>query len=237
MKGEIDMTFFKSFFMRNWYYYVIGILCISMGLVTYFYYDEVQADELSESEVDQTIAQNYEEEPEICIIDIKGAIKNPDVYEVDCNTTINDAIKMAGGLKKDASTNNINLAKKVSNEMVIYVSTKKELKGSTNSITSSSVNTSSCKLKETFIDNTNQSNEQLDEIPINESNSTTSSIVNINTATKDELMNISGIGESKAISIISYREEVGCFSTIEDIMNVSGIGESLFEKIKNNITV
>lgn len=49
-------------------------------------------------------------------------------------------------------------------------------------------------------------------------------------------MTISGIGESKANAIISYREENGNFEKIDDIMNVSGIGQSLYDKIKENIT-
>ena len=61
--------------------------------------------------------------------------------------------------------------------------------------------------------------------------------MNINTASKEELMNISGIGESKAEGIIKYREEHGPFSKIEDIQNVSGIGTAMYEKIKNYITV
>ena len=61
--------------------------------------------------------------------------------------------------------------------------------------------------------------------------------VNINTADINTLTTISGIGESKAKSIIEYRNTSGNFNKIEDIMNVTGIGESLFEKIKNSITV
>ncbi len=60
--------------------------------------------------------------------------------------------------------------------------------------------------------------------------------VALNSATKEELMTISGIGESKAISIIEYREK-SPFTKIEDILNVSGIGEALFEKIKAFITI
>lgn len=62
-------------------------------------------------------------------------------------------------------------------------------------------------------------------------------LVNINTAIKEELMTLSGIGEARAEAILSYREEKGFFSTIEDIKNVSGIGEGIFERIKNMITV
>ena len=62
-------------------------------------------------------------------------------------------------------------------------------------------------------------------------------LVNINSASKDELMTVSGIGESKANNIIEYRTTNGNFKSIEEIKNVSGIGDALFEKIKNSITV
>lgn len=62
-------------------------------------------------------------------------------------------------------------------------------------------------------------------------------LVNLNTATKDELMTLKGIGESKAEDIIRYREESGGFSAIEDIMKVPGIKNAGFQKIKDSITV
>ena len=61
--------------------------------------------------------------------------------------------------------------------------------------------------------------------------------VNINTATKEELMSLPGVGESRAESIVKYREEVGAFRSIEDIMSVSGIKEGLFTKIKDLIKI
>ena len=64
-----------------------------------------------------------------------------------------------------------------------------------------------------------------------------SDLININTASLEQLMTLSGIGESKAKSIISYREENGNFKAIEDITKVSGIGQALYEKIKDYITV
>ena len=76
------------------------------------------------------------------------------------------------------------------------------------------------------IDNDNKQNNQT-----NQSNK-----ININTATIEELMTLSGIGESKAKSIIKYREE-NPFKTIEDLKNVTGIGDNLFAQIKENITV
>ena len=62
-------------------------------------------------------------------------------------------------------------------------------------------------------------------------------LVNINTASIDELKTLSGIGDSRAEDIVAYREANGSFSSIEDIKNVSGIGESIFSKIKPYITV
>ena len=61
--------------------------------------------------------------------------------------------------------------------------------------------------------------------------------VNINTAAKEELMTLPGVGEAKAALIVEYREEHGRFQTIEDIMNISGIKEGLFGKIKDYIKV
>lgn len=62
-------------------------------------------------------------------------------------------------------------------------------------------------------------------------------LVNINTATKSQLMELPGIGAAKAEAILSYRESVGRFTCIEDIMNVSGIKEASFEQIKELIQV
>ena len=64
---------------------------------------------------------------------------------------------------------------------------------------------------------------------------TSKKLININTATKEELMQLAGIGESRALSIISYREKHGGFKKISDIMKVSGIKEAAFEKIKDYI--
>ncbi|MBR3832833.1 MAG: ComEA family DNA-binding protein [Lachnospiraceae bacterium] len=62
-------------------------------------------------------------------------------------------------------------------------------------------------------------------------------LVNINTATKDELMTLPGIGESKAEAIIKYRDKNGPFQNIEDITNIPGIKEGVYNNIKDNIVV
>lgn len=70
-----------------------------------------------------------------------------------------------------------------------------------------------------------------------ESSGQSNTLVNLNTAEKEMLMTLPGIGESKAESIIAYRQEHGKFQKIEDIMNISGIKQGAFEKIKHLITV
>ena len=61
--------------------------------------------------------------------------------------------------------------------------------------------------------------------------------VNINQASKEELMTLPGIGEVKADAIIQYRTEQGKFASIEEIKNISGIKDGVFEKMKDKITV
>ncbi|MGN0297573.1 MAG: helix-hairpin-helix domain-containing protein [Lachnospiraceae bacterium] len=70
-----------------------------------------------------------------------------------------------------------------------------------------------------------------------EQQSASDGMVHLNSATKEQLMQISGIGESKAEAILQYREEHGSFQSIEELKNVSGIGDSLFSKIQMYVTV
>lgn len=69
------------------------------------------------------------------------------------------------------------------------------------------------------------------------SSSSNTDVININTANKEQLMKISGVGKTKAEAIISYREKNGDFKKKEDITKVRGIGKSTFEKIKDKIEV
>ena len=152
------------------------------------------------------------------IVDIKGMINNPGVYEVDSNLRVNDVIELAGGLKEGADTSNINLAKLVSDEMTIIIySTEEVLEKFKQEV---------CICNCPYIQN---------DACINSNND--SNLININTAGIEELTTLPGIGDVKAEAIIKYRSEVGKFKTKEELLNVEGIGEALFEKIKDNITV
>ena len=164
-------------------------------------------------------------------IDIKGAVKKPGVYQLDSNLTVNDAINEAGGLTKEADTSLINLAKKITNEMVIIVYTKEEVKNS--NIVNTVIKVVE---KECICPNIENDGCLNDEITDNITNKENGNLININTATKEELQKINGIGESKANNIIKYRENNGNFKSIEEIKNVEGIGDNLYETIKIYIT-
>lgn len=161
--------------------------------------------------------------------DIKGSVKKPGVYEFTQGDRIIDAINKAGGLTKNATTNNLNLSKKLTNEMVIYVFNKNEL--TTTKALEPVSNASKCKCETIEVNNC------VDKNTTNESTNNETSKININTDNKERLMTISGIGSSKADAIIEYRTKNGNFKTTEDIMNVSGISKTIYDKIKDTITV
>ena len=164
---------------------------------------------------------------ESIFVDIKGEVKNPGVYSVNNSMNVNDVIKLAGGLKKNASTYDINLSKKVSDQMVIVISSKNKINKKVDNNEIVINNDAKITNEETAVISTDISNNK--ELPGH-------TLVNINTASLEQLLTVSGIGQSKADAIIKYRE-INKFNSIEDIKNVSGIGESLFEKIKDYITI
>lgn len=160
-------------------------------------------------------------------VDIKGYVKKPGVYEVSKTSIVNDCLKLAGGLLKNADTTTINLSKPVSAAMVIYVPKKNEvIKSTTDKTTTTTTEISN---NAAIPDSSNTSSDT--------SSATLNLKINLNTASKEELTKLSGIGEAKAQDIIDYRNTNGSFKTIEEIKNISGIGDALFAKIKDNISV
>lgn len=199
-----------------------GVILLTIFVAFYYVFnkDSEVLDDFDSNVVTSEITSFKAEEK--IFVDVKGAVKKPGVYEMISSDRVVDAIKMAGGLKSNASTNNINLSKMVSNEMVIYVFTKSE-------ITTKVASSVPCECETITVNNCVDNGEG--------TGTNTSDKVNINKASKEELMKLNGLGESKAEAIITYRNNNGMFKTIEDIKNVSGIGDALFDKIKDFITV
>ncbi len=176
---------------------------------------------------DKKIDNEEQEKENKVIVDIKGEVVNPGVYELTNQNNVNDAINMAGGLTQKSDTSNINLSKKLTDEMVIIVYSKAEIK---------KIKESKEKTCEPCNNACIRENDEKSKLN-NSEEEKTSSKININTANKEELLLLNGIGETKADAIIEYRTKNGGFANIEDIKNVSGIGEAAFEKIKDQITI
>lgn len=191
--------------------------------------------ELSNKEQLNSDRKINNEEPEVIHVYVCGAVRKADVYELANGSMIIDAIKKAGGFRDDAGVIYMNLAGKISDGQKIYVPTIEEVEsafdsgeyvGSTVSITSSGY------------DNDLLQDSGIGYISENEAyKEANNGKININTANKEALMSIPGVGESKASKIIEFRENNGGFKTTEDIMLISGIKKGLYDKIKDYICV
>lgn len=186
----------------------------------------VKKEEEKDKENEKSSSQKYEKIT--YKVDIKGEIVNPGIYSLEEGSRVIDVINMAGGLTENANTTIINLSKKITDEMVIIIYSNDQV----NDFAKTK------EIEEQILDKCNDGEIRNDAcIETEEEEEPTTKPISINTATKEELMNLPGIGEAKALDIIKYREENGPFQNIEDIKNVSGIGDSLFAKIKENITL
>lgn len=167
----------------------------------------VQTDEVSDAQ------------RECIVVHVCGAVQTPGVYELEPGSRVMDAVVSAGGFSIEADSEYVNLATVLEDGSKVRIPTKEEttemslLAGNENDNTVTISN-----------DQQNMGNTALQK-------------VNINTADKDLLCTLPGIGETRAESILAYRKEHGFFSKIEDIMLVSGIKENSFQKIKEYITI
>lgn len=200
--------------------------------------EEVSMEDLELEDNEEIIMVEEENSGSLKVyVDIKGAVNNPGVYEIEEDKKVIDVVELAGGFTGQADTSMINLAKKVSDEMVIIIYTIDEVKKAQEENTIIKIVDQECVCPEISNDACLKEEVSKNSDDKDSTSNTETNTININSATIEELLTLSGIGESKAKAIIEYREENGNFKNIEDIMNVPGIGEALYEKIKDNITV
>lgn len=153
-------------------------------------------------------------EPVQIYVYICGAVELPGVYCLKEGSRLYEAVELAGGMTDDADKNCLNMARQIVDGEQIVILTQEE----------------AALQKEAGVYKY-PAEESMQEITAQKSN-----LVNINTATVAELTTVSGIGESRALAIIAYREKNGNFGSIEDIKKVDGIKDGLFSKIKDKIT-
>lgn len=193
--------------------YIIGaaVLLVAIG---FFFMTQKQEETVipTAAVAKEEPAKSLKKEEEIVstkslIVDVKGAVNKPGVYELAPDSRVKDAILKAGGLSSEADVKLLNMAQKVTDEMVIYA-------GKIGEEGLAPVATAGA-----------------------ETGSTDSSKVNINTADVTTLQTIPGIGAVKAQAIVDYREKEGLFTTIADLSKVSGIGAKTVERLTEHITV
>ncbi len=146
-------------------------------------------------------------EPEQVCVHVCGSVANPGVYYLPKGARVFEAVEKAGGLLEEADSGYINLAEEAQDGSKIYIPSQSEVE---------------------------EGNVPEEAGGQQEAGS---GLVNINKATVEELKTLPGIGEVKANAIVSYRESVGGFSSVEDIMNVAGIKNNSYEQIKDLIRV
>lgn len=142
------------------------------------------------------------------IVHIAGEVKKPGVYKLEDGARVIDVLNLAGGPLSSADLDKVNLAEFLRDGAKIYIPPR---------------------IEETFgvLQKNSISNTRV---------SQNDTRVNINTATKEQLETLPGIGPTLAQRIIDYRSENGFFSSCEDLLKVKGIGEKKLEKIKDKIT-
>lgn len=157
--------------------------------------------------------QEQEEETTVIMVHISGQVYKPGIVEIDLGKRLVDAIKLAGGLKKEADLDRINLARKLIDEEKIYIpKVGEELNNDIIELVASN--------------NTNN----------NTTISNSSDKININKCSLAELESLPGIGGVLALRIVEYRNS-NPFNSIEDLKQVSGIGDKKYDSVKDLITV
>ena len=156
--------------------------------------------------------QEPEQETDAIFVYVCGQVAAPGIYELSAGARVYQAIERAGGTLEGASPESLNLAQQAEDGQKIYVPSKEEAEAGTFPQDSS---------REAASPSQEQGGGK----------------VNLNTAGLEELMTLTGIGQTRAEAIITYREEEGAFQAPEDIMKVDGIKEGIYEKLKDEITV
>ncbi len=170
---------------------------------------ETEQSETEETEDEHTEAE--EVKPAVCFVHVSGAVQKPGVYELPEGSRLYEVIEMAGGFTEDAAEAYCNLAAVIGDGMQYHIPTEEEAGSLSGGIGESSGTPAGAYDAEGRLD--------------------------LNRASKEELMQLTGIGETKAEAILAYREEHGGFGSTEELKQVSGIGNATYEKLQDDITV
>ncbi|MDR1246435.1 MAG: helix-hairpin-helix domain-containing protein [Clostridiales Family XIII bacterium] len=166
-------------------------------------------------------------------VDVAGEVANPDVYELERGSRVQEAIEMAGGLTENADAGYLNRAAVLHDGDKLYVPTKEAEPEKTPQDTEDSLSDTDGQQQDYSTEEQPASTESTGITP---SDSITDPI-NINTADAETLQTIKDIGPVTAKKIIDYRTKNGPFKKKEDIKKVEDIGEKTYENLKAHIRV
>lgn len=189
---------------------VIGLVLMLVGIWQFWpraNADYVVVTNQEQEAPDANVQQAAPSQAEV-VVDVEGAVNAPGLYTLAADSRVGEAIEAAGGFAANAQQGATNLAQKLSDGEQIFVPTIEETQGATSVVSKATMPSSKQDGK-----------------------------ININTASAEELQELSGVGPALSGRIIDYRESKGRFSSIEDLKEVSGIGETRFENLKDKICV
>ena len=207
---------------------------------------EKSADKDSDKSAVQEASQTPEPAetvPQSIYVDICGAVAQPGVYELSPDSRVFHAIEKAGGYLPEAAASYLNRARSLNDGQQIYVPTQEEVDSRMIPQTQDgNVQNGERSQAEGIGADGQISGTMIDtQVPSDggsaDQSTSEASRINLNTADVSQLTTLTGVGESKALAIIAYREENGPFTSVEDIMNVPGIKEGTYEKIKDKIAI
>lgn len=207
---------------------------------------EKSADKDSDKSAVQEASQTPEPAetvPQSIYVDICGAVAQPGVYELSPDSRVFQAIEKAGGYLPEAAASYLNRARSLNDGQQIYVPTQEEVDSRMIPQTQDgNVQNGERSQAEGIGADGQTSGTMIDtQVPFDgesaDQSTSEASRINLNTADVSQLTTLTGVGESKALAIIAYREENGPFTSVEDIMNVPGIKEGTYEKIKDKIAI
>ena len=183
-----------------------------------------------------------QETPRIAV-HVCGQVQNPGVYYLKPGDRAVDAVTAAGGFTPEADPEALNLAAFVWDAQRLYIPSEEEAKAAREAGTDLSASGESAPAQNPYAPGQSASAQNPYAPGESASGQTAGDAkdkagkVNINTASKADLLGLPGIGESKAQAILSYRETHGAFRAVEDIMQVPGIKQGIFEQIQGYLVV
>lgn len=211
----------------------IIFLCIVLSTGCQRESKETELEEVSAGETENVLTEKDSEEQdepseneegsEKLYVHVCGHVNQPGVYELQRNSRVFEAIEAAGGMTTTAAFSYLNQAEILEDGQQLYVPSQEEV--------------DSGKVADTAESTDSQSNQAAGMQNVENVSGQDDGKVDLNTAAKEELMTLNGIGDVRAQAILKYREEHGEFRSIEELMEVEGIKKGTFQKLKDQIKI